>query len=126
MSLVLLFSAFLLIASPAVASETSASPTRFSELGECLAFIAIESGVDGKKEVHEDVATTLSAMGSEFMFEASLMGLDDNTAHTFVVEKLVEMNLTANEQGSEAVRSQYGDKCRDVAISVVSDLPSMP
>lgn len=112
---------FFLMASAAVAGEVVENK-RYNELGECMAFIAVDSGVDGKKSVHPDTAKTISAIGAEFMFEASMLGYDDNIAQTFVVEKLQAMNLQTNEMGSGSLRQQYGEKCREVAIGVIKAL----
>lgn len=93
----------------------AADDTRFRQLGECMAYFAVASGMDGRKEVDPAIARMLSVLGSELMFEASLLGYDDDRAHTAVVEKLVELNTVANEKGAEAVSASHGAMCTALA-----------
>lgn len=110
------------LTAPAAAQETpAADETRFRQLGECMAYFAVISGMDGKKEVPPAVAGQIAALGSELMFEASVLGYDDDRAHTSVVEKLVEMNTVVSEQGTQALSASYSAMCDAVAAKVMED-----
>lgn len=93
--------------------------TRFRQIGECMAYFAVVSGMDGKKEVPPAVSARLAALGSEFMFEASILGYDDDRAHTSVVEKLIEMNTIISEQGTQALVASHGTMCEAVVETMM-------
>lgn len=112
----------LLFSGAFVSAGEAADTQRYNDLGVCMAFIAVDSGIDGKRDVDPSLGQTIAAIGAEFMFEATVLGYDDNTAQTFVVSKLQEMNLQVNEMGSAALKEEFGPKCKEVAISVVRAL----
>lgn len=110
--------AVILLASPSGAQDgVSPDDTRFRQLGECIAYFAVASGMDGKKEVPPPIASRISLLGGELMFEASVLGYDDDKAHTSVVEKLMEMNTVVAEQGTVAL-SSYAGMCEALVASL--------
>jgi len=116
---ILALAAFACLAAPSAAQETAqADDTRFRQLGMCIAYFAVVSGMDGKKEVPPALAARISSLASEMMFEATLLGYDDDTAHTSVVEKLVEMNTVVAEEGTGALVRANGQMCEAVAAQV--------
>jgi len=90
----------------------SADESRYKELGTCMAYVAVINDLDGKRQVEAEAGSALAALGNEFMFEASLLGYDDNQAHTYVVEELVRLNMQSREFGAQAVEAEHGGHCR--------------
>lgn len=100
------------------ADEAPRNDARFRQLGDCMAFYAVAGGVDGKTQVDPALAATITALGSELMFEASVLGYDDDKAQTYVVNKLVERNTEVNEKGSAEMTASYGPMCSALAESL--------
>ena len=111
---ILLLAALALWSSGASATDQQ----RLADLGTCLAFSYVNAGLDGQKDVPPDLVPGILAIKAEFMFEASLAGLDDNAAQTVVVEKLTEQNMLAHTKGIAAVKGMYLPLCRQVAQSL--------
>jgi hypothetical protein len=106
-----------------LALSSVASPAadlqRMNDLGTCLAFSYVNAGLDGKREVPSDLLPGILALKDEFMFEASVNGLDDNAAQTYVVEQLTEQNRVKELKGPDAVKARYQDLCVGVAGSLM-------
>lgn len=96
---------------------------RMQDLGTCLAFSYVANGLDGKADVPADLLPGILAIKDEFMFEASINGLDDNAAQTYVVEQLTEQNRIRELKGLSDVRAKYLDLCTQVAESLASKTP---
>jgi hypothetical protein len=103
-----------------ISSAQAADTARLEDLGACLAFSYVNNNLDGKREVPADLLGGILAIKDEFMFEASMNGLDDNKAQTLVVEQLTEQNRIKELKGIEAVREKYLDLCISVADSLAS------
>lgn len=110
--------AFLALSS---AAAHAADPQRMHDLGACLAFSYINAELDGKRDVPSDLLPGILALKDEFMFEASINGLDDDAAQTLVVEQLTEQNRIKELKGLDAVRERYKDLCVGVAESLVKN-----
>lgn len=100
-------------------SAHAADQQRMKDLGTCLAFSYVNAGLDGKKDVPEDLLPGIMAIKDEYMFEATVNGLDDNAAQTFVVEQLAEQNRMSQEKGVDTVRAMYRPLCSDVAETLM-------
>lgn len=103
----------------AQAEDVKGDDTRFRQIGECIAYYAVSSGMDGKKAVDPGTGQVISVLTGELMFEASVLGYDDDKAQTSVVEKLMAQNTVVNEQGTEALAAQYGPMCASLAKTVM-------
>jgi hypothetical protein len=103
----------IMISSAAMAQ--AADTKRMQDVGTCLAFSYVNNGLDGKREVPKELLNGILALKDEFMFEASINGLDDNAAQTYVVEQLTEQNRVKELKGIEVVREKYLDLCAGIA-----------
>jgi hypothetical protein len=108
------------VAFTAVTGAQAEDKGRMDELGACLAFSYIANGLDGRKDVPEELLPGILALKDEFMFEASINGLDDNAAHTLVVEHLAEQNRVRELKGMASVRERYLPLCSRVAEGLAS------
>jgi hypothetical protein len=99
----------------AVGMLQAADPKRMQDVGSCLAFSYVNNGLDGQREVPKELLNGILALKDEFMFEASINGLDDNAAQTYVVEQLTEQNRVKELKGIEVVREKYLDLCAGIA-----------
>lgn len=112
----------LILAAAAVAaiasSADAADHKRMDDLAACLAFSFVKNGLDGVKEVPADLLPGIMAIKEEFLFEASVNGLDDNAAQTLVVEQLQEQNKLKEINGLEDVTAKYLPLCRAVGESL--------
>lgn len=114
---ILIPSAFAVL--PASAQDPAPhSDARFRQLGDCMAFFAVAGGLDGKKDVDPNLAQKIADMGTELMFEASILGYDDDKAQTYVVNRLVERNTEVNENGSDEMIANYGPMCTALSDQV--------
>jgi hypothetical protein len=93
---------------------------RYLDLAKCMAYATVKGGLDGKKPVPADYANVLSILGEEYMFEASALGMDDNQAHTFVVNELVRQNRIKEEGGIVALEAELGGTCSALAGKLIS------
>jgi hypothetical protein len=93
---------------------------RMEDLGTCLAFSYVNNGLDGKVDPPEELREGIVALRNEYVNEATWLSRDDNAAHTFVVEQLMEQNRIKELKGIEAVRSRYLKLCQEVGQSLES------
>lgn len=114
--------AFVSLASAAIparaAGDAPHDDARFRQLGDCMAYLAVAGGLDGKKDVDPALGAMISTLGTELMFEASVLGYNDDKAQTYVVNRLMERNTEANEKGTEEMKASYGPMCAALAASV--------
>ncbi|NTF17916.1 hypothetical protein G6L37_05835 [Agrobacterium rubi] len=108
------------ISATTAVSVSAADLTRMHDLGTCLAFSYVANGLDGKLEVPAELLPGIMAIKDEFMFEASINGLDDNAAQTYVVDQLTEQNRIKELKGIEAVREKHVELCTRVAESLAA------
>jgi hypothetical protein len=112
----------LILAAAAMAAIASgvqaADRQRMDDLARCLAFSFVKNGLDGVKDVPADLVPGIMAIKNEFLFEASVNGLDDNAAQTLVVERLQEQNKIKEINGLQEVVSRYLPLCRKVGESL--------
>lgn len=92
--------------------------THYVGLGNCMAYTAISNGFDGKSTISPFAEKTLSLLGDEFMFEASTLNISQADAQTFVVHRLVDLNIVLQEKGSDALKAEYEAKCEALAASL--------
>lgn len=104
----------------------AADPRRMQDVGTCLAFSYVNNGLDGKRAVPDELLNGIVALKDEFMFEASINGLDDNAAQTYVVEQLTEQNRIKQLKGVEAVREKYLDLCAGIAEGLATATKKNP
>jgi hypothetical protein len=103
----------------AIASGVQAADRqRMDDLATCLAFSFVKNGLDGVKDVPADLIPGILVIKDEFLFEASVNGLDDNAAQTLVVERLQEQNKIKEISGLNEVVSRYLPLCRSVGESL--------
>ena len=107
-----------------VVPSDAADLKRMNDLGTCLAFSYVVNGLDGKVDVPADLLPGILALKDEFMFEASIHGLDDDTAQTYVVEQLIEQNRVRELKGIDEVREKYLELCAGIAESLADGTPS--
>lgn len=91
---------------------------RYEALARCMAYFAVAAGMDGNSDVAPEAAARIVAIRDEFMFEASLLGHSDAVAHTFVVERLVEINRAVAEAGPAAVAAEHAPSCDILSASL--------
>lgn len=118
MKTIMLLTAALIAGTPAMAEE------RYEELASCIAYFAIENGVDGKSAVDDETSDVIAGMVNEFMFEASVKGVDDDTAHTAIVDELVLMNMVVREGGTQLLTQRYQTTCDKVISEIKGGDPS--
>lgn len=106
------------VAFSAVASTAHSDDRRLDDLATCLAFAYVRNGLDGVKDVPVELVPGIMAIKEEFLFEASVSGLDDNAAQTMVVERLQEQNRLKEVNGADDVTTRYLPLCRQVAESL--------
>lgn len=106
-----------LVSTAAVAADRQ----RMENLGTCLAFAFVNGGLDGKKEVPEELLPGIMALKDEFLFEASINNLDDNTAQTYIVDQLTEQNKIKELKGIGAVRDKHLETCAALADTMSSN-----
>ncbi len=114
------------IMTSSAATAQAADSQRMQDLGTCLAFSYVNNELDGKKEVPPELLNGILALKDEFMFEASINGLDDNAAQTYVVEQLTEQNRIKELKGIEAVREKYLDLCAGIAEVMAATAKANP
>ncbi|MDW9481772.1 hypothetical protein GOB57_24290 [Sinorhizobium meliloti] len=102
---------------PTLAS--AADGARYLDLAKCMAYATVKGGLDGKKPVAADYANVISMLGEEYMFEAAALGLDDDQAHTFVVNELVRQNRIKEEEGMDALAAELADTCAALAETLI-------
>jgi hypothetical protein len=108
------------------AMAQAADPKRMQDVGTCLAFSYVNNGLDGKRDVPDELMSGILALKDEFMFEASINGLDDNAAQTYVVEQLTDQNRIKQLKGIEAVREKYLDLCSGIAEGMAAATKKNP
>ena len=113
-----ILAAAMLAATANLATAQESDDTRFRQIAECTAFFSVSSGMDGNSQVAPEAAAIISALASELMFEASILGYDDDRAHTAVVERLMDQNALVNERGTEALAASHGSMCAALAKTV--------
>lgn len=91
---------------------------RMNDLATCLAFSFVRNGLDGVKDVPADLLPGIMAIKDEFLFEASINGLDDNAAQTLIVERLQDQNKLKEMNGLDEVSKRYLPLCRQVGESL--------
>jgi hypothetical protein len=99
-------------------SAQASGAKRLDDLATCLAFAFVKNDLDGVKEVPSELVPGIMAIKDEFLFEASVSSLDDNSAQTLVVERLLEMNKIKQASGIEEVSTRYLPLCREVGESL--------
>lgn len=112
-SISLILSAF--IATQATAASDDA---RYRTLGQCIAYTAVKSGLNGNNEISPFTAETLASLGEEFMFESSLLGISEEDSQYFVVGRLIEYNIQIEENNAAALIGEHEDVCRELIKSL--------
>jgi len=102
---------------PAIAP--AADGARYLDLAKCLSYATVKGGLDGKKEVPPEYAAVISVLGEEYMFEAAALGMDDDQAHTFVVNELARQNRMLEEGGMEVLKAELADTCSALADNII-------
>jgi hypothetical protein len=97
----------------------AADGNRYLNLAQCMAYAAVKGGLDGKKAIPTPYAKMISALGEEYMFEASALGMDDDQAQTFVVNELTRQNRIKQEKGLQALADELGDTCSALADTLI-------
>ena len=103
---------------PTLAQATDGS--RYLDLSQCMAYATVKGGLDGKKDPPREYADVISALGDEYMIEASMLGMDDNQAHTFVVNELMRQNRIKEEEGMDALHAELKEKCSALLQEIIS------
>lgn len=93
---------------------------RYLNLSQCMAYAAVKGGLDGKKEPPREYADVIAALGEEYMVEASMLGMDDNQAHTFVVNELIRQNRIKEEEGIDALHAELKEKCSALLQEIIA------
>lgn len=102
-----------LLPSPLAAADGTAD--RFLTLSKCMAYAAVKGGLDGEKPIPPEYAVVIAAIGEEYMFEARVIGMDDDAAHTAVVNELIRQNRIKREQGLDALAKDLGPLCSNLS-----------
>ena len=108
---------FIALLSILPAKAFASSGDYYLNLAKCISYATVKGGLDGSKAVPRDYAVTIAALTEEYMFEASVLGFDDNMAHTFVVNELTRQNRIKNINGIEALTAEVGPVCRQLAAN---------
>lgn len=114
-SAIVVVAAFLL---PTLAN--AADGARYLSLSQCMAYAAVKGGLDGKKDPPREYADVISALGDEYMIESSMLGMDDNQAHTFVVNELMRQNRIKEEEGMDTLHAALKEKCSALLQEIIS------
>lgn len=89
----------------------AAADDRYQQLGKCMAYTAIKSGLNGQNTMSPFAEKTLGQLGDEFMFEASKLNIPEQDAQNFVVYNLVAFNLQREEKGIESLDDDHSANC---------------
>ena len=87
----------------------------YLNLATCISYASIKGDIGNKKPIPRDYAITISTLTEEYMFEAEVLGFDDNQAHTFIVNELMRQNRIKEEKGIETLTKEVGPTCKALA-----------